>query len=102
MGEIKFQAHIMEKLDELFPGCIIIRNDPTWHQGWPDLLILFEDKWAMLEVKADEYSPVQPNQPYWVAEFDKLSFATFIYPQNEEEVLDALQQTFGSHRSRVS
>jgi hypothetical protein len=32
-----------------------------------------------------------------------MSFAAFIYPENEEDVLDALQQTFRPRRvSRVS
>ena len=87
----------------MFPGCVILKNDAGYMQGIPDLLILFENKWAMLEVKASERSREQPNQNYFVELLDSMSFAAFIYPENEDEVLYALQQTFRPRRvARVS
>ena len=87
----------------MFPGCVILKNDAGYMQGIPDLLILFENKWAMLEVKASERSREQPNQNYFVELLDSMSFAAFIYPENEDEVLYALQQTFRPRRvTRVS
>ena len=87
----------------MFPGCVILKNDAGYMQGIPDLLILFENKWAMLEVKASERSREQPNQDYFVDLLDSMSFAAFIYPENEDEVLYALQQTFRPRRvARVS
>jgi hypothetical protein len=57
----------------------------------------------MLEVKASRDSPQQPNQLFWVEQFNEMSFSAFIYPENEEVVLRALQRSFGPVRStRVS
>lgn len=78
----------------MFPGCIIMKTDTSYIQGIPDLLVLFEDKWALLEVKKSAKAKARPNQPYYVKLLDKMSFSSFIYPENMEKVLDALQQTF--------
>jgi len=94
MQESKYQNDIIVRLGRLLPGCFVIKNDPSYIQGIPDLLILFEDKWAMLEVKCSADAQTQPNQPYYIEWFNRLSFAAFIYPENEENVLNALQQTF--------
>ena len=77
-----------------FPGAIVLRNDPGLQQGILDLTILWMDKWAMLEVKRSARARRQPNQDHYVKLFDKLSFAAFIYPENEEEVLDAMEEAF--------
>lgn len=98
MRESKYQADLIKTLRLLFPGCFILKNDTDYLQGVPDLLILWRDRWAMLEVKARMSSPVQPNQEYYVDMLDQMSFAAFICPQNEEEVLSELQQAFRSRR----
>lgn len=91
-GKEGYKAKLVVKLNKIFPGCLIIRNDPAdTHQGIPDLTILFNDRWAMLEVKAAEDSKQQPNQEYYVDKYNGFSFASFIYPENEEEVLNALK-----------
>lgn len=81
----------------------MLKNDTSYIQGIPDLLVLYEDKWAMLEVKVSPVSAVQPNQEYYIDMLDSMSFAAFIYPENEREVLNALQRSFKSRRqTRVS
>lgn len=103
MLERDYQADLIKKLRRLFPGCQVLKNDPDYQQGIPDLLVLYRDKWAALEVKVDGSAPNRPNQEYYIREMDDMSFAAFIYPGNEEEVLDALQQTFRPRRTtRVS
>ena len=103
MTENKYQAELIKRLHNIFPGCVVLKNDSSLVQGIPDLIILFNDKWAMLEVKASERSREQPNQDYFVDLLDSMSFAAFIYPENEDEVLYALQQTFRPRRvTRVS
>lgn len=94
--ERKFQSYLIEKLKDLFPGCIILKNDPNLTQGIPDLIILYYDKWAALEVKSFKNAKTQPNQKYWINLLSKLSYANFIYPENEKEVLYELQQAFRS------
>ena len=51
MRENKYQAQLIKKLKEKFPVSIILKNDPTYKQGIPDLTVLCGDKWATLEVK---------------------------------------------------
>jgi len=103
MRESKYQARLIAKLYDLFPGCVIEKADSGYRQGTLDLTIFWGSTWAKLEVKAHEGAPEQPNQGYYVDMFNAMSFAAFIYPENETEVLDALQQTFEScGHSRVS
>lgn len=103
MAENKYQAKLIKKLERLFPGCLILKNDSSYRQGIPDLAIFFRDTWAMLEVKDSESAPSQPNQDFYIDMLDNLSFAAYIYPENEEEVLNELQRAFGSSRkTRVS
>ncbi len=101
--ENRYQSQLIKKLQLVFPGCVILKNDTRHRQGMLDLTIFWGQYWASLEVKASEFSDVQPNQEYYVKQLDAMSFAAFIYPENEEEVLSALQQAFKPpRRTRVS
>lgn len=103
MLESAYQAKLIKKLQRLFPGCVILKNDSGYLQGIPDLTIFYGDRWAMLEVKSDENSPTQPNQPYYVELMNEMSFAAFVFPSNEQEILRALQQALKPGRySRLS
>ena len=99
MGEFKFRRDLIKKLKELFPGCVIQTNNPLDIQGIPDLTIFWGPCYALLEVKDSVNAPEQPNQRYYVEQFAEMSFAAFIYPENEEEVLDALQHAFSTGRA---
>ncbi len=90
--ENNFQASLIKDIKDLFPGCIILKNDPNYLQGFPDLLILFKKRWAALEVKRSERSPHQINQEYYIDLANEMSYASFVYPENREEVLYELQQ----------
>lgn len=96
MRESLFQRELKRELAFLFPGCVIMKSDANDIQGLPDLIILYRNRWAALEVKRSERSPVRPNQAYYVELLDNMSFSAFISPENKEEVLDALQQSFQS------
>ena len=98
MKESRFQTELIRDLNHIFPGCVIMKNDSSYIQGIPDLIILFENQWAALECKSGLYSTHQPNQDYYVEKLNEMSFATFICPENKEEVLDDLQQTFRPRR----
>lgn len=103
MLENQYQAQLIKKIKRRFPDCFVLKNDPAYLQGVPDLLILVDDRWAILEVKADWNSDQQPNQEYYIDLLNDMSFAAFIYPQNEQDVLDALQQALQPRRAaRVS
>lgn len=99
MNENKFQAELIEELKEEFPGCIVLKNNPNYIQGIPDLLILYRDRWAALECKKEENSTHQPNQDYYISKMDSMSFARFIYPENKEEILDELQRSLRVRRT---
>ena len=94
MLENKFQSNLIKELKRMFPGCIIVKNDPNYIQGFPDLTIFYKNKWAVLECKKSKNASRQPNQEYYVDKLDGMSFARFISPENKEEILDELYQTF--------
>ena len=96
MLESQFQSKLIKELKKLFPGCIVMKSDSGYLQGIPDLLILFNDKWAALECKQHTGAKRQPNQEYYVGKMDEMSFSRFICPENKEEVLHDLQQSFQS------
>lgn len=100
MGKLErdFQKNLIKELKDIFVGCIVMKNDSSYIQGIPDLLILYNDKWAALEVKKSRAASHRPNQEYYVDKMDDMSFARFIYPENKEVVLDELQQTLFSGR----
>ncbi len=103
MNEAAYQAKLIKKLKELFPGCVVLKNDSGYLQGVPDLSVFYGRNWAALEVKASAKAPTQPNQEYYVEEMNAMAFAAFIYPENEEEVLDAMEEAFASRgATRVS
>lgn len=99
MLENRFKTKLVSELKDMFPGCIILHMDPNEIQGIPDLLILYEDKWAALEGKKTANSSHRPNQDYYVELMNNMSFAAYIYPENKEEVLHELQQAFRSRRA---
>ena len=94
MLEKGFQKNLIKDIKNRFPGCVIMKNDSSYIQGIPDLTILYKNRWAVLEGKKDKNAIHQPNQDYYVDKLNGMSFARFIYPENKEEVLNELQQTF--------
>lgn len=96
MLESSFQGQLIKELKKMFPGCIVTKNDSSYIQGIPDLTIFYKDKWATLECKQNARAKRQPNQEYYVGRMNEMSFSKFIYPENKEEVLYELQQTFKS------
>lgn len=92
--ESSFQAALIRDLKDLFPGCIVLKNDPNYLQGIPDILVLYKDKWAALECKQSSKSARRPNQEYYVDILREMSYASFVCPENREDVLHDLQQAF--------
>lgn len=96
--ESAFQKGLIDDLKKRFPGCMVLKNDPNYIQGIPDLLVLYEGRWAALECKKAKQASHQPNQDYYVERMNEMSFSRFIYPENKEIILDELQQSFQSCR----
>ena len=94
MLENKFQSNLIKTIKKMFPGCIVMKNDSSYIQGIPDLLILFGKKWASLECKKTLKAKKQPNQEYYVNLMNKMSFARFISPEVKNEVLKDLKEHF--------
>lgn len=97
MKESKFQSDLKRELTRLFPGCMILKQETK--QGIPDLLILYNNKWATLECKKSENANKQPNQDYYVDKMNAMSFSSFIFPENKDVVMQELSTFFlgGNH-----
>lgn len=94
--ESRFQKKLMDEIRAMLPGCVILKNDAGYIQGFPDWTILYKDKWAVLETKRAKNAPKQPNQEYYVTQLNSMSFSRIVYPENKEEVLGELRQAFES------
>lgn len=102
MLENKFQANLIKDIKNRIPGCIVMKNDSSYIQGIPDLLVLHNDKWAALECKKNSKASKRPNQEYYINKMDDMSFARFVCPENREEVLNDLQSALQSRRTSRS
>ena len=94
--ESKFQQQLIGEIKTLFPGAFVFKNESK--QGLPDLTVLWNSHWALLECKKSRTAEHQPNQDYYVENANEMSFSRFVYPENKQEVLDELQQAFGVKR----
>lgn len=94
MRENEFQRKLVKELKSLFPGCVVMKADANQHQGIPDLVILYNNRWAALECKRSKDASHRPNQDYYVDKMNRMSFSAFIYPENKEEILDELETFF--------
>lgn len=94
--ESGFQDGLIKDLKNMFDGCMVFKMEQR--QGIPDLLVLYEDQWASLECKQHAKAKHQPNQDYYVGKMNEMSYSRFVYPENKQEVLDELRQTFQSRR----
>lgn len=94
--ESSFQRKLVAELSNLFPGALIYKNEGI--QGFPDLTVLWNRHWALLECKREEDSSKRTNQPYYIERANQMSFGRFVYPENKQEVIHELQQAWGVGR----
>ena len=94
MLESKFQSDLIKEICERLDGAIVLKNDPNYIQGIPDLSVFYKDKWAVLECKKNRRASHQANQDWYVERMNSMSFARFVFPENKEEVLDELLRFF--------
>lgn len=98
MLESVFQSKLIKDIKKKFPGCIVLKNDPKYLHGFPDLTILYLGFYYVLEVKKsrDDYLKSvkrQKNQAYYIS---KLKNASYIYPEIKEDVIHAMEEAFGT------
>lgn len=94
MKENEFQSNFIKKIKTMFPDAIVMKNDPNYIQGIPDILVLHKNHWAAFECKKNRTAKHQPNQNYYVKRMNGMAYSAFVYPENEEDVLLGLQRSF--------
>ncbi len=103
MNENIFQKKLIKKIKRKLPDSIVLKSNANYIQGIPDLLILNNNNWAALECKRNENASRQPNQEYYIQKMNKMSYASFIYPENERRVLDEMERALrANRRARIS
>lgn len=100
MLEREYQAELIPRIMQRFgPERTRVQiNDPNLPgcQGIPDLTVFVGPYWFLLEVKASEKSKLRPNQQWWINKWAEQTFCSFIYPENEEEVLLAMERSLAT------
>ena len=94
MKESEFQKKVIDRIKREYPDAIIMKTDPKYIQGLPDLVALYHGKYACFEVKKSDKSARRPNQEYYIEKLADRGFAFFIYPENFELVFDRLSRWF--------
>jgi hypothetical protein len=95
--ENEYQKGLRKRIEARFPNCIVLKNDEQLLGGIFDLTVLYGPFYAALEVKRGPQARYEPNQEYYLARVSDMGgISATIHPENEEEVLDALQFAFES------
>lgn len=98
MQERDFQPKLIKEIKKRLPGCLVMKNDPNYIQGIPDLSVLYGSKWALLEVKKSKKASKQPNQPYYIQYAKDNAYGAIVSPENKEDILNELQQALQPDR----
>lgn len=102
-NENKFQSELIREIKGKFPEAIVLKNDPKYIHGFPDLTILYFGTWFVLEVKKSRAAYLssikkQQNQKHYIDKLAKMAHASYIYPENKEDVLHAMEKAFRARR----
>lgn len=95
--ENEYQAGVIKKLKDLVKPIDgeVIKLNPKQIQGIPDWEIIANGKYALLEIKRDKDAGHRPNQDYYIEKHSKRgAFTSFMYPENEEQVISGLKKYF--------
>lgn len=96
--ERDFQTDLVREIKRRFTNSFVLRIDPSkvpgTPTGFPDILVLWNNHWFALECKRTSNSRKRPLQDHYISKLNEMSYAAFIFPENKEEVLNAIQQTF--------
>lgn len=95
--ENAYQSKLIKKLRQLHPDWILFKNDANYLQGIPDWTALHNGTYALFDVKRSRNAEHQPNQDWYIQNANKDGgFGSFVFPENEEDFLDAIQQALGT------
>jgi hypothetical protein len=96
--ESDFNKRLLKRLGIIFPGCIVLKTNANDLPGFPDRIILFENRWASFESKRSPIAGLRMNQDYYIDLLNGMSFARFVNPTTEELFIHELQAAFRSKR----
>lgn len=97
--ESEYQSQLKKLLEDILPGCVVLVKPGFALIGFPDLLVLYKNQWAALEVKRSDNEPYQPGQEWWLdALADVGGFSAMICPENQKETIDEILRSFGEIR----
>lgn len=94
MLESVFKKRLINRILSEFPGAIVLKADANYIQGITDNFVLYGDRWVAFEAKRSKVAPHQPNQDYYVDLLNGMSYASFVYPENEEKFIYEIQRSF--------
>lgn len=93
--ESEFQARLIRRIKTEIPGTTVLKNDANYIQGFPDLTILHDNRFAILENKRSSSASHRPNQDFYIRKFDSDgAFSVFMDPEHEEEIMRGLKMYF--------
>ena len=97
-----FKTKLIDELEKTFPDCIVTKLEADFKAGIPDILIVDGPRWATLEAKASKADVTKKRQnkdaqDYYVGKMNTMSYSSYIYPENKEEIINELKIHF--HRS---
>jgi hypothetical protein len=97
MLESAFKKYAIQAIQDKFVELDLdfIHTKP-YNRSMPDLVILAAPFWAALEFKTSKQAPSRPNQDYHINRLNKKGYASFVFPENLEEVLYELEGVFSS------
>ncbi|QFP95480.1 VRR-Nuc domain protein [Arthrobacter phage Makai] len=96
--ESDFKSDTLQEIRDRLPGCEILHNDANYIQGIPDTLVVYGPNYGFLEFKRATGAAKQANQEWYIDKFNKMSYASFIQPENKEAVLNELQSALSHPR----
>lgn len=101
--ERDYKPELMARIKNRFSSFGEVRfqhNDPNApaSQGIPDLTVFIGPTWSLLETKRSAKSKKRPNQDWWIDFWSRTTFCSVIFPENEEEVLNALERSLAARR----
>lgn len=91
--ESEFQANLIKRIKmEFGNNVIVLKNDPNYLVGFPDLTVLGKKRYAVIECKREAHASRRALQEYYVDKANRLSYGAFAYPENEDEVIEDLRR----------